>query len=119
MKAREYGDFLEDILDSINLIDNFLAGYEAENFINDKKTIFAVLWCLNVLGEAAKHIPATIRKQFPEIPWEEMTGMRDKVVHAYFGINLDVVWDTATRDLPLVKPYIEKALKEIDGLEEI
>ena len=45
MKAREYGDFLEDILDSINLIDNFLAGYEAENFINDKKTIFAVLWC--------------------------------------------------------------------------
>jgi uncharacterized protein with HEPN domain len=45
--------------------------------------------------------------------------MRDKVVHAYFGINLDVVWDTATRDLPLVKPHIEKALKEIDGLEEI
>ena len=119
MKVREYSDFLEDILESINLIDEFLAGYDAGNFINDRKTIFAVLWCLNVLGEAAKHIPASMREKFPEIPWEEMTGMRDKVVHAYFGINLDVVWDTAKQDLPQVKQLIKKALDEIDKLEEI
>ncbi len=55
-----------------------------------------------------------MRKQFPDIPREEMAGMKDKVVHAYFGVNLDVVWDTATPDLPQVKPLVEKALREID-----
>ncbi len=119
MNVREYGDFLQDILDSIDYIEDFLTGYEADDFLNDKRTVFAVLWCLHVLGEAAKHIPKQVRDQYPEIPWEDMTGMRDKVVHGYFGINLEVVWDTATRDLPQVKPLVERALREIDKQEDL
>jgi uncharacterized protein with HEPN domain len=88
MNVREYGDFLQDILGSIDCIEDFLTGCEADDFINDKRTVFAVLWCLHVLGEAAKHIPKQVRDLYPEIPWEDMTGMRDKVVHGYFGINL-------------------------------
>jgi uncharacterized protein with HEPN domain len=68
MNVREYGDFLQDILDSIDHIEDFLTGYEADDFINDKRTVFAVLWCLHVLGEAAKHIPKQVRDQYPEIP---------------------------------------------------
>jgi uncharacterized protein with HEPN domain len=119
MNVREYGDFLQDILGSIDYIEDFLADYEADDFINDKRTVFAVLWCLRVLGEAAKHIPAQVRDLYPEIPWEDMTGMRDKVVHGYFGINLEVVWDTATCDLPQVKPLVEMALREIDKQENL
>ena len=119
MNVREYGDFLQDILGSIDSVEDFLTGYEADDFINDKRTVFAVLWCLHVLGEAAKHIPKKVRDQYPEIPWEDMTGMRDKVVHGYFGINLEVVWETATRDLPLVKPLVERALREIDKQEDL
>jgi uncharacterized protein with HEPN domain len=115
MTIREYGDFLQDILDAIDSIELFLTNYEADEFINDKRTVFAVLWCLHVLGEAAKHVPKQARDQYPEIPWEDMTKMRDKVVHGYFGIDLEIMWDTATRDLPQVKPLIEKALEEIDG----
>ena len=82
MNVREYGDFLQDILGSIDQIEDFLNGYGADDFINDKRTVFAVLWCLHVLGEAAKHIPAQVRDQYPEIPWEDMTGMRDKLYMA-------------------------------------
>lgn len=85
MTARKYSDYLQDILDSIENIQSFVGKYELSDFIADKKTIAAVLWNFQVLGEAAKHIPASVRAQYPDIPWDDMTGMRDKMTHAYLG----------------------------------
>lgn len=113
MITRKYSDYLQDILDCIENIQSFVGKYELSDFIADKKTIAAVLWNFQVLGEAAKHIPESVRAQYPDIPWDDMTGMRDKMTHAYFGIDLDVVWDTIKRDLPEVMPRIKRALEEI------
>lgn len=118
MSDRKHGDFLQDILDSINNIEIFIEGYSLADFMNDRKTVSAVLWNLQVIGEAAKHIPEDVGSLYAEIPWKDMTQMRDKVSHGYFGLNFEVVWDTATRDLPRVKPLIQKALLEIDRQEK-
>ncbi len=90
MTARKYSDYLQDILDSIENIQSFVGKYGLSDFIADKKTIAAVLWNFQVLGEAAKHIPASVRAQYPDIPW-----------------------DTIKRDLPEVRPKMKRALEEI------
>jgi uncharacterized protein with HEPN domain len=79
-------------------------------FEGDKKTIFAATRAIQIIGEAAKKIPDSIKAQYPEIPWKGMTGMRDKVTHEYFGVNLDVLWDTIQQDLPKVKDLMPEVL---------
>lgn len=70
---------------------------------------------LEVIGEAAKKIPTEIKKKYPQIPWKKMAGMRDKLIHEYFGVNIKVVWKTIKKDVPELKPKIEKMLKEINN----
>jgi len=116
MKNREYGDYIEDILDSINAIGEFVEGMDFEEFAKDRKTIFAVIRGIEVIGEATKNIPKSIKNRYPEIPWKDMAGMRDKVIHEYFGVNLEVVWETAVRHLPEIKPQIQEILKDTENL---
>jgi uncharacterized protein with HEPN domain len=71
-----------------------------------------------VIGEAAKQIPEKIRKHYPDIPWKEMAGMRDKLVHGYFGIRYDVVWETIDVRLPQLKSLIKELLEEFDKAME-
>ena len=111
MKKREYGDYLEDISDSINAIEEFVKGMEFEDFTKDRKTIFAVVRCIEIIGEATKNIPKSIKSRYPEIPWKDMAGMRDKVIHEYFGVDWKVVWKTIKEDIPPIKPLIQNALK--------
>ncbi len=115
---RTYIDFLEDIQDAIEKVAEFIAGMTYEQFAEDSKTAFAVTRALEVLGEAAKQVPETVRIQYPEIPWREMGSMRDKLIHHYFGVNLKVVWRTATEDLCDLAPRIEKVLNEVEELED-
>jgi len=68
-----------------------------------------------IMGEAAKHTPLSLRKKDPDIPWKEMAGMRDKLIHEYFGVRHDVVWKTVTARLPQVRSQIEKVLKQMNG----
>ena len=120
-------DYLNDILESISDIREFTVGMTIESFSKDKKTIKAVVRSLEVIGEAAGKIPDHIRDRYPEIPWQEITGMRNRLIHEYFGIDLDIIWQTLEEDLePLDKAVkrivsetsLEKRIKSANGLTD-
>jgi len=113
MKNREYGDYIEGIITSVNDIEEFTKGMDFDDFIRDRKTVFAVIRGMEVIGEAAKHIPNSARNKYPGIPWKDMTAMRDKITHEYFGVNLKVIWKTAKEDIPQLKPLVQNMLKDL------
>ena len=85
-----------------------------DRFIHDDKTIDAAIRNLEIIGEAAKNIPEDIKSKYPEIPWKAIAGMRDKLIHSYFGVSLSIVWETIKNDLPTLKYQIERILKELE-----
>jgi len=111
---REVGDYIQDISDAMNKAMEFVEGMEYEDFICDDKTIFAVIRAIEVIGEAVKSIPEDVKKEYPEIPWREMAGMRDKLIHGYFGVNLKRVWKTVKEEIPPLKPLFEKILINLE-----
>jgi len=115
MRKRDYRDYIQDILDSINDIENFIEGMSFEEFMRDKKTINAVVRSVEVIGEAVKKIPKTLRDKYPDIPWKKMAGMRDKLVHEYFGIDIEIMWKVAKDEIPSLKPSIQNILKSLGG----
>lgn len=114
MKEREYGDYVEDILESIKAIEEFVEGMNFKDFEKDKKTVFAVIRSIEIIGEATKNIPTSIRNNNPKIPWKEMAGMRDKVIHEYFGVDLNVVWNTIKEKISQIKPLMKDMIKNLD-----
>jgi uncharacterized protein with HEPN domain len=100
-------------LDAVDAAIQFVEGMTFAEFEGDKKTIFAATRAIQIIGEAAKKIPDSIRVQYPEIPWKAMTGMRDKVTHEYFGVKLNVLWDTIQQDLPKVKDLMSEVLANL------
>lgn len=114
MKERIYDDYVQDILDSIEEIAIFTSGYNFETFSNDKKTINAVIRSIEVIGEASKKIPSQIRNRYATIPWKKMAGMRDKLIHEYFGIDLEILWKVAKDELPLLKQNFEQILADLE-----
>jgi uncharacterized protein with HEPN domain len=96
---RDIRDYLIDIRDSINDIKKFVEAMTYEDFVQDRKTSNAVIRSLEVIGEAAKKIPEDVRLNYPEVPWKEISGMRDKLIHEYFGVDLEIVWETVLHDL--------------------
>ncbi len=111
---REIGDYIEDIIGAIDKTMNFVKNISYEEFIQDDKTVFAVVRALEIIGEAVKNIPDDIRKNYPEIPWKDMAGMRDKVIHEYFGVKLSIVWRAVKEEIPPLKPIFEKILRDLE-----
>ncbi|MCD6489195.1 MAG: DUF86 domain-containing protein [Thermodesulfobacterium sp.] len=105
--------YVKDILDAINAIERFVEGMNFESFKEDDKTSSAVIRKFEIIGEAAKNIPQSIKKQYPHIPWKEMAGFRDKFIHFYFGIEYGIVWNTIKLRLPKLKKDIETILKDL------
>ena len=83
-----------------------------EDFSDDRKTSHAVIRCFEIIGEAVKNVPDTLKAKYPVIPWREMAGMRDKMIHEYFGVNLSIVWQTIEEDLPLMDAMIKKIIAD-------
>ena len=81
MKKREFRDYLDDILGSVDDVEVFIRGMSYEEFLRDRKTINAVVRSIEIIGEAARHIPKSIRDKAPDVPWKEIVGMRNKVAH--------------------------------------
>jgi len=109
----QWEDYLEDILDAVEAIEEFILDINYEEFLRDRKTSFAVVRSLEIIGEAAKNIPDSVREKYPDIPWKDMAGMRDKMIHHYFGVDYLVVWKTISEDIPLIKPIIKGILNNI------
>lgn len=110
--------YLRDILESIGLIEEFVAGMDLDEFKRDIKTSDAVIKRFENIGEATKNIPEEIRSCFPEVPWKEMSGMRDKLVRFYFGVKYELVWAAVKNRLPAIKIEIEKILADLSYSEE-
>ncbi|MCK5058319.1 MAG: DUF86 domain-containing protein [Candidatus Aminicenantes bacterium] len=110
---RDYIDYINDILGSIDEIAEFIEGMDYDTFAFDKKTRNAVIRSLEVVGEASAKIPEDTRERYPEIPWKYMTGMRNKLIHEYFGIDLEIVWEVSTNEVPPLKPLLQNVLDDL------
>ena len=104
--------YLKDIKMAITSIEEFIEGLDFNQFKGDDKTSSAVIRKFEIIGEATKNIPEIIKKQYPEIPWKDIAGMRDKLIHAYSEVDLKLVWTTIHQRLPNLKSTIEKLLEK-------
>jgi len=105
---KDYLPYLNHILDSIKDIESHIKSVSRKKFLSSVKTQDAVIRKLEIIGEATKHIPSKVRKKYPEIPWKQIAGMRDRLIHVYFDVDLDLVWRILKADLPKLKKQIEK-----------
>jgi uncharacterized protein with HEPN domain len=109
----EFLDYIEDIADAMSDVMGFMENIqEYDDFAADKKTIYAVTRAIEIIGEAAKKIPDKIKTDYSQIPWKEMAGMRDKLIHEYFGVDTKRVWNTFKKDIPNLIPLIDKILTD-------
>ena len=106
--------YVRDILQNMQDAEEFIQGLSYDQFTADKKTFNAVLRSIEIVGEAAKHVPESVRSKYPAIPWKEMAGMRDKVVHFYFGVNREAIWLVVKERIPSLRPLIERVLRDLE-----
>ncbi len=109
---RDFKVYLEDILEAILKIRRFTSGFTLETFSKDSKTLDAVVRNLEVIGEAVKKIPETVRQKYADVEWKKISGLRDILIHEYFGIDVEIVWDVIQNKLPVLETKLQLLLKE-------
>ena len=107
---REYKLYLTDIVAAMESIERFIAGMTFEEFQQDDKTFSAVIRKFEIIGEASRNIPEEIKQKHPAVPWKEMSGMRDRLIHGYFGVDSNLVWLTVKNRMPAAKKMIQEVL---------
>lgn len=113
----EFLDYIEDILDAMDKAEILLEDVTYDQFESDFRINFAVVRALEIIGEATKRLPMDVRQQYPKIPWKGMAGMRDRIIHGYDNVDLQIVWDVVKQDIPPAKPQIQQILEEYEGQE--
>jgi uncharacterized protein with HEPN domain len=103
--------YLQHILDAIDDIHEFVKGLEKEGFLDSKAVQYAVVRGFEIIGEASKHLSKEFREQSMDIPWEDICGMRDKLIHDYIGVDYSIIWAAIKRDIPVLEQKIRKVLK--------
>jgi uncharacterized protein with HEPN domain len=114
VSTRDWKLRLEDILEAIERIEQYTEGFHYEQWQRDQKTIDAVIRNIEIIGEASTHVPAEVQTLFPNIPWRKMRGIRNILVHEYFGVDVEVLWRTVQEDLPGLKVLLSDAFKGKD-----
>ena len=114
MSKRDVRLFLADMLDSIGKIERYTAGMDFARFAEDERTVDAVVRNLEILGEAARQIPEEVRHRYPAIPWRRVVGLRNIVVHAYFAVDLEIIWTIIQENLPMLKQALQRMLADLD-----
>ncbi|MCK4613724.1 MAG: DUF86 domain-containing protein [Thermoplasmata archaeon] len=112
MSKRDISLFFQDILESIEKIENYTEGMTFQDFLRNSLVMDAVVRNLEIIGEAARNIPAEFRQRFKNIPWQRVVGFRNVVIHGYFGVDPEIVWVIVSERLQELKPEIVKILKE-------
>ncbi len=117
MPLRNWLFRINDILDAVSAIETYVTGMTYENFIADRKTVDAVVRNLIIIGEATVHIPEEICTAHAEIPWKDMSAMRNFVVHEYFGVSDRILWDTVQIDLPPLVPVLKEIVMKYSKVD--
>jgi uncharacterized protein with HEPN domain len=112
--TRSVSLFIKDILQNMSDAMEFIEGVSYDQFAADKKTLNALLRSIEVIGEAAKNIPDEVRANYPRVPWKEMSGMRDKVIHSYFGVDRQTVWLVVKNRIPAIIPLMQQILQDLE-----
>jgi len=110
MSRREYIHFLNDIKDCSKNILEYVSGKSFEQFLGNRMLIDAVMRNIEIIGEAVKNLPAKVRSKHPRIEWKRLAGLRDIVIHHYFGLDYQVIWDIVQKDIPDLVPKIEEVI---------
>lgn len=108
MSKRRDLDFLRDIEEAIERIERYTSGMSYTQFLDDTQVQDAVLRNMEVIGEATKNLSWSLRERHSNVPWKKMAGLRDKLIHHYFGVDFEIVWTTAQKDLPQHRTSIRK-----------
>jgi len=112
--SNEFLDYVEDTVDAMEKAEILLKGVTYDQFESNFRINFAVVRALEIVGEATKRLPMTLRDQYPNIPWKQMAGMRDRIIHGYDTVDLEIVWDVVKQDIPQIKPQIQQILKDYE-----
>ncbi len=115
MSERTDSDFLSDIQKAVRRIKAYTSAMAYDRFLADVKTQDAVIRNLEIIGEATKSLSAQLRIKYPDMPWKGMAGVGDRLIHHYFGVNLDIVWDIVEVELPLLESQIKEILQDDEG----
>lgn len=114
--TRKHLLFIKDMLDAIDKIQDFVRGMDFSGFVSDDKTMSAVLRKIEIIGEAAKNVPATVRERHAAVPWGRLAKMRDRLIHGYFAIDEEIIWKVVSEELPELRHEIARVY-EIESQE--
>ncbi|MCD6386497.1 DUF86 domain-containing protein [Candidatus Sumerlaeota bacterium] len=106
--------YIKDIIEYMERAEGYIKGLSFEQFLGDNKTCDAVVRCIEIIGEATKNVPPEIRDKYLSIPWRDMAGMRDKIIHGYFTVDFEEVWLVVKEEIPKLKPLIKNVLKDLE-----